>query len=197
MISTIAIVVIAIAICILTVIYYFNKKDLVQQLSDIECSLSEMRASLNKLEYINNKLLAIENKAQTSIDRTASIKNYLDNDITMHLASIKSGQEIYINKFYSKTNKLQDTIDGLVKENTKRNQDLINAIDKLLVNSETRTSVKLNTINERLDAIGGCVVVALEEKRTHCEAKNSSKPSKAKNTTKSNKQENDKLKTAE
>lgn len=197
MISTIAIVVIAIAICILTVIYYFNKKDLVQQLRDIEYSLSEMRTSLNKLEHINNKMLAIENKVQTSIDRTASIKNYLDNDVTMHLSGIKAGQEIYISKFYSKTDKLQNTIDNLVKENTKRNQDLINAIDKLLVNSETRTGVKLNTIDKRVDAIGENIVAEIIKSQCKCEAKNSSKTSKTKNTTKTNKQENDKLKTAE
>lgn len=197
MFSTIALIIIAIATCALAITYYCEREDLVRQLTDIDYSLSEMRTSLNKLEHINNKLLAIENKVQTSIDRITSVKTYVENDVTMHLSGIKAGQEIYINKFYSKTDKLQNTIDALVKENTKRYQELINAIDKRIVDSETRTGAKLNTINERLDAIGGSVVVALEEKTSHCEAKNSSKTSKPKNTTKANKQENSKLKTAE
>ena len=156
-----------------------------------------MRTSLNKLEHINNKMLAIENKVQTSIDRITSVKTYVENDVTMHLSGIKAGQETYINKFYSKTDKLQNSIEALSRENAKIHEALINTIDKIIVNSETRTCIKVNAINERLDAIGGAVVVALEEKRTHCKAKNSSKPSKVKNTTKTNKQDNEKLKTAE
>ena len=190
MISTIAIVVIAIVICILTVIYYFKKKDLVQQLSDIEYSLSEMRTSLNKLEHINNKLLAIENKVQTAIDRTTSVKTYLENDITMHLSGIKAGQEIYISKFYSKTDKLQNTIDALHKENLKIHEALIDTITKRIVDSETRIGAKVNTIIEHIDAFGTPVVIPRK-------AKNSSKTSKVNNTTEANKQENGKLKTAE
>lgn len=197
MFSTIALILIAIATCALAITYYCEREDLVRQLRDIDYSLSEMRASFNKLEHINNKLLVIENKVQTAIYRTSSVETYLENDVTMHLSGIKAGQEIYINKFYSKTDKLQNTVDTLVKENAKIHEGLIETITKRIVDSETRIGAKVNTINERLDAIGGCVVVALEEKRTHCEAKNSSKTSKTKNTTKANKQENEKLKTAE
>ena len=197
MFSTIALIIIAIAVCTLAIMYYRERKDLVQQLRDIDYSLSEMRASLNKLELINNKMLAIESKVQNSIDKTVSIKNNIENNVTTRLAGIKASQDSCIAKLDSKTNKLQNTIDNLVKENAIKYQDLVNDITKQIVNSECRTGTKLNTINERIDAIGGCVVVALEEKRTHCKAKNSSKDSKTKNTTKSNKQENDKLKTAE
>lgn len=197
MISTIALVIIAIAICVLVVIYHRKREDLVQQLSDIDYSLADMRTKLNKLDNINNKLLAIENKVQTSVDRIASVKNYIETDVTMYLTSTKAGQEIYTNNFYSKANKLQDTVDNLVKEHSKINQELINTIYKRIVDIETRTGLKLNTINERLDAIGGSIVIALEGKEKSCGAKNSSKPSKVKNTTKTNKQENEKLKTAE
>lgn len=190
MFSTIALIIIAIATCALAITYYCEREDLVRQLRDIDYSLSEMRASLNKLEHINNKLLAIENKVQTAIDRTSSVKTYLENDVTMHLSGIKAGQEIYISKFYSKTDKLQNTIDNLVKENAKKYQELINAIDKRIVDSETRIGAKVNTIIEHIDTFGTPVVIPRK-------AKNSSKTSKVNNTTEANKQENGKLKTAE
>lgn len=157
MFSTIALTIIAIAICILIITYYRERTKLVQQLLDIDNSLSEMRRSLNKLEYINNKMLTVENKVQNSIDKIANVKNYITNDITANLISIK----------------------------------------KLIGNSENTVSTKLNIINKRLDTIGSATVIALEEKKNHCEAKNSSKISKTKHTTKTNKQENNKLKTAE
>ena len=196
MFSTIALNVIAVAICILIITYYRERKDLIRRLIDIDNQLSEMRTSLNKLEYINNKMIAIENKVQNSIDKTNSIKTNIENNVTTRLTSIKSGQDIYITKLDSKTNKLQNTIDALVKENVKISEALLDSIKKTTVDSETRVGIKLNTINERLDSIGSAVVIALDEKKERCEAKNSSKVSKVKNTTKSNKQESDKLKTA-
>ena len=197
MFSVIALSIIAVAMCILVITYYREREDLVRQLRDIDYSLSEMRASLNKLEHINNKMLAIENKVQTSIDRTSSVKTYVENDVAMHLTNIKTGQETYSKHLYAKINKLYDVIDIINKEDTKRHQDTIKSIDKSIVDSECRVGIKLNTINERLDTIGGCVVAFIEEKKKRCEAKNSSKTSKTKDTTKSNKQGNDKLKTAE
>lgn len=190
MFSTIALIIIAIATCALAITYYCEREDLVRQLRDIDYSLSEMRASLNKLEHINNKLLAIENKVQTAIDRTTSVKTYLENDVTMHLSGIKAGQEIYINKFYSKTDKLQNTIDALYKDNVKIHEALIDTITKRIVESETRIGAKVNTIIEHIDTFGTPVVIPHK-------AKNSSKTSKVNNTTKANKQENEKLKTAE
>lgn len=197
MFSTIAFNVIAVAICILIITYYRERKDLIRRLIDIDYQLSEMRTSLNKLEYINNKMIAIENKVQNSIDKTNSIKTNIENNVIARLTSIKADQNIYINKLDSKTNKLQNTIDALVKENTKISEALFNSIKKTTVDSETRVGIKLNSINERLDSIGSHIVVALDKNKERCEAKNSSKSSKTKNTTKSNKQESDELKTAE
>lgn len=186
MFSTIALNVIAVAICILIITYYRERKDLIRRLIDIDNQLSEIRTSLNKLEYINNKMIAIENKVQNSIDKTNSIKTNIENNVTTRLTSIKANQNIYTNKLDSKTNLLQNTIDAL-----------LNSIKKTTVDSETRVGIKLNSINERLDSIGSHIVVALDKNKERCEAKNSSKSSKTKNTTKSNKQESDELKTAE
>lgn len=180
MFSTIALILIAIAVCALAITYYCEREDLVRQLRDIDYSLSEMRASLNKLEHINNKLLAVENKVQTSIDRITSVKTYLENDVTMHLSGIKAGQEVYINKFYSKTDKLQNSIDALSKENVKINEALIDTITKRIVESETRIGAKVNTIIEHIDTFGTPVVIPRK-------AKNSSKTSKVNNTTEVNK----------
>lgn len=196
MFSIIILSIIAIIMCISIITYYRERKDLVQQLRNINYSLSEMRTNIDKIERIDNKMIAIENKVQNDIDKTASIKHYISNNIVAHLTSIKAGQDIYISKLDSKTNKLQNTIDDLVKENVKISEALVNTIKKTIADCECNIHIKLNTINERLDTIGSNIVVTFEDKKEHCEAKNSSKTSKVKNTTETNKRENNKLKTA-
>lgn len=107
------------------------------------------------------------------------------------------------NKLLKVENKVQTAIDRLSAvrnhiddSSIKTSESLIKNIAKINADSDIKINIKLNTINERLDSIGSNIVVALNEKKEHCEAKNSSKPSKVKNTTKTNKKENNELKTA-